>query len=528
MSQFEAVSSDDDGPARRAADGAVSPVDGPVAQPWHSGLPGPELAAVLAESVDDDALGGLSDFDLVELVAAAQRMASWAHHVAATGAAELSKRDSMRPTIAHEVSGTLTPDRIAGEEISLRLGWSARTGQNLVREGRGYLRDLAPTGDALRRGEIDPSKARAIGKALDGVPAQLAIGVQDAVLPKAPRRTSNQLANDVRNALVAIDPAEATERSKRAENQRYVSKPKALPDGMAGLWLTTTAVEATALYQSIDDAARRARRRGDTRTLDQLRADFLVARGLHDARCADPHANNGRKGPKATCSTAVNVDVRVLVPLSTLIGTEDEPGHLEGYGSIDPEVARAWARGGTWRRLVTDPYSGAVLDVGRTRYSPPSDLAEHVRFRDLTCVRPGCGASAWRSELDHTIAFHRNPALGGPTAARNLAPLSKGCHQVKTHAGFNVKRLRAGTYRWTTPTGHYYDHETPPPLRGVVAHEQMFRLRHELDELSPPDPPERHGGPGAPGRHPRGEDTTYPPRPRGPATPDADPGPPPF
>ncbi|TFH50888.1 HNH endonuclease, partial [Actinomyces viscosus] len=37
-------------------------------------------------------------------------------------------------------------------------------------------------------------------------------------------------------------------------------------------------------------------------------------------------------------------------------------------------AATAWclAAGGTWRRLVTDPLSGTVIDVGRSRYRPPA------------------------------------------------------------------------------------------------------------------------------------------------------------
>ncbi|WP_127129364.1 DUF222 domain-containing protein, partial [Georgenia sp. SYP-B2076] len=61
----------------------------------------------------------------------------------------------------------------------------------------------------------------------------------------------------------------------------------------------------------------------------------------------------------------VPVRVNVTVPLTTLLGGT-EPGTLDGYGPIDPATARALALGGTWRRLVTDPLSGQVLDLGTT------------------------------------------------------------------------------------------------------------------------------------------------------------------
>jgi len=479
MSRFEA-DSPTNGTAVRSSDA-----------PWHGAPPGAGLAGVL-ESVTaaEDGLADLGDFDLVELVAAAQRMESWAHHVAASAAGELAGRESMEPTATAVLLSSLTSDRVAGEEVSLRLGWSARAGQRLVQEGQGYAQHLAATGDALRAGVIDVGKARAIVDGLRDVPAALALGVQEIVLPRAPQRTPAQLSKDVRGAIVDLDPTEAAARRERAVSSRHVTKPKAFADGMAGLWLRTSAADALAVFEAVDAGARTARRSGDPRSLDQLRADLLVERALHEARCA-PGTNRPRAG---SCRSAVRVDLRVLVPLSTLIGTEDEPGYLDDYGIIDPELARALARGGTWRRLVTDPASGTVLDVGRTRYTPPADLAEHVRFRAGSCARPGCEASAWRCELDHTEPFHTkpfhlDPARGGPTAARNLAPLSKGCHQVKTHAGFELDQPWQGRYRWTTPTGHVYEHEAAPWLRGAGNTNQIHVIRQNLIELDATGPP---------------------------------------
>lgn len=486
MSRFEAVPerSDDAGRSVRSA-----------APSWHDDAPGPGLAAELGAIAD--APGGvddLDDFELVELVAAAQRLASWAHSLAAAGAGALAERDSMQPTVSALVSKTLTPERIAGEEVAMRLGWTPRAGQHLVHEGRQYRSHLMATGEELSRGTIDPSKAKVIRDALDEVPWQLALGVQDMVLPGASRRTPTQLANDVRSALIDLDPVEAVERRERATAQRYVSRPRPLPDGMAGLWLRTSALDAQVLYAAVNSAARAARKAGDPRTLDQLRADLLVERSLHEAGCADPLVNQphgvGHGGRSVThCRSAVRVDVRVLVPLATVVGTEDEPGHLDGYGTIDPEHARALARGGVWRRLVTDPITGVVLDVGRQRYTPPTDLSELVRFRNLSCIHPGCSTSAWQCELDHTVPFRAGSPDGGPTAAHNLAPLSKDCHQIKTHGGFDVGRGPSGGYRWHTPTGHTYDVRDPSPIGSIDGRRPIYEHRHQLEELSPARPP---------------------------------------
>lgn len=152
---------------------------------------------------------------------------------------------------------------------------------------------------------------------------------------------------------------------------------------------------------------------------------------------------------------SVPVRVHVTVPLSTLMGG-DEPGHLDGYGSIDAMTARALAMGGTWRRLVTDPLTGTVLDVGRSRYRPPADLAELVRLRDETCFRPGCSASATGCELDHTTPW----AHLGTTSWDNLGAGCTADHSLKTEGHFTVRQHRPGVFTWTsTLTGISYRRE---------------------------------------------------------------------
>jgi hypothetical protein len=128
---------------------------------------------------------------------------------------------------------------------------------------------------------------------------------------------------------------------------------------------------------------------------------------------------------------------------------------LDGYGPISPDVARALALGGTWQRLVTDPRSGVVLDVGRRRYTPPPELARLVRARDRFCVRPGCGARAQSCDLDHTMPFH----LGGPTALANLGPLCPGDHALKSQGGYRVEQPEPGVFEFHLPSGHSYRRE---------------------------------------------------------------------
>jgi hypothetical protein len=172
--------------------------------------------------------------------------------------------------------------------------------------------------------------------------------------------------------------------------------------------------------------------------------------------------------------------VHVTVPLSTLLGIDDHPGELEGAGPIDATTARALAADGTWRRIVTDPLSGTVLDVARTTYRPPTDLDRHVRTRDGYCARPGCSTPARSADLDHTVPYHPSapgltrahaqaepaaaaagsgepaPTRLGRTAADNLGPLCRRDHRLKTDGGYTLHQPRPGVFEWTTPTGLRY------------------------------------------------------------------------
>ena len=143
----------------------------------------------------------------------------------------------------------------------------------------------------------------------------------------------------------------------------------------------------------------------------------------------------------------------MTVPMTSLQGTGDEPGELAGYGPITAETAQDLATDGIWTRLVTDPTTGAVLDVGRTRYRPPAALAEHVRARDRYCARPGCSVRAEACDLDHTVEYGRGH---GETRVDNLGPLCARDHQIKTDGGFPLIQVAPGVFEWCTPTGHRY------------------------------------------------------------------------
>ena len=157
----------------------------------------------------------------------------------------------------------------------------------------------------------------------------------------------------------------------------------------------------------------------------------------------------------------VQVRVGVTVGLTTLLGLDQLPGELAGYGPIPADQARELAAQGTWRRLVTDPVTGALLDYGTSRYTPPAHLAAHVVARDQTCVFPGCRIRADRCDLDHRVPFDADSG-NGATSDVNLSALCRPHHRLKQQPGWRLARYADGTLAWRTPTGHRYRRRPPP------------------------------------------------------------------
>ena len=504
--------------------------------------PGPDLARAL-DALD---LGAAGEPMVVETVAAWERLAAWAHLGAMLAAAELSRRDCMNPAWALPRPAV---QNVAGDELAFRLGWSKRSSYRLVRDGRALENELLLTAEAVREGRLDTARLRTLTGLLADRPGELAWAVQEAVLPGADTRTPTQLGSDVERALLQVCPEDAASRLGKAAATRRVCHPKRLPDGMAGIWAVVPADDAARADATLDASARAARALGSPLTLDQLRADTFVglltgtallagasapavesrtatlrdgqgrARGgpraaRHEVGCdriesddADPcesrhDVRSGEglvEGPTATADVRrpcppvriprVRIDVRV--DLTTLLGMGDEPAELAGYGPISAQQARrlAFDAGATWRRLVTDPASGAVLDVGRSRYRPPAAIAEHVLARDGCCAGPGCSTPADRCDLDHTTEYFGTPANGsltpGTTSAGNLGPLSSRCHRLKTDGGFTLRQVAPGVFEWTTPAGLAY--RVTPGDHGRV--EPLTRLPIEPHLRYPETPP---------------------------------------
>ena len=691
---------------------------------------------------------GLGAVGLGELAAACHRLAAWAAWGESLAAACL--------TACGELSthpGQWGPDgrvsSVVGYEerrfnttclLSARLGVSRSRAGQIVDHGSALM-DMGfnPTEVMERCGVLDAAKASLVTRRLEGVPAPVALAVQERVLPQAPRRSVSQVGRDIERALMEVDPDGHAERARANQERRCVTRPRPVGEGMSQVRLLLPTMDALLLDATLDAIAASARACGEQRTLAQLRADALGAMALSTLRTSQqtayqsptqapddgtqdtaptrPHDNNhsnnrtrsldsslsagvsitdgtgdglggstgdfgdvsesgsvpaslapsrrsaslgrvlpdgvplegllgalsslvGSASPWWTPSGTghlplpenIHIDVQVTVPLNSLTGPgglaqpEDTTGRGDPRGSECSEGPRhpksgraspnehptttptrlndpapqgngwslptttssgrslptdggrslpgssggslpepdpatpvpqpaasrsaapvpqaaashsaaaggvaqvrigarstavpaltAWAlaAGGTWRRLVTDPVSGIVVDVGRTRYRPPTGLADLVRARDRACVFPTCQTPAERCDIDHLTAWSQ----GGTTSLDNLATLCEAHHRLKHTPGWALTRDQAsGILSWHTPdktvyqrhpngtitrlprkTGPHQRHVpgavVPADLSKQIGPDLIDRLNRALDTALD-DQAHNHAGPG--------------------------------
>ena len=615
---------DSDGGGDGSGDGERCAADGDAAPALLTGESGADATLVAAaeghrvvslEEAGATGLLGLGARGLGELAAACRRLvawASWGESLAAaclTGCAELSTHPGQWGPDGRVSSVVGFEERRFNATclLSARLGVSRSRAGQIVDHGS-TLMDMGfgPTEAMERCGVLDAAKASLVTRRLEGVPAPVALAVQERVLPQAPRRSVSQVGRDIERALMEVDPAGHAERVRVNVSRRCVSRPRPVGEGVSQIRLVLPTMDALLLDATLDAIAASARACGEQRTPAQLRADALGAMALSTLRTSQQTAftqpspkeaeHDGEAQAEANLSgpatqarllpdgvplegllgalsslvgsaspwwtpsgtghlplpEGIHIDVQVTVPLTSLAGLappEDPTGRgdpgggecfegprhpksgraspdqnptvttdLNGAASQDngwslpgssgrslpvpdpatpafscsaahdsspaaslstaliaqpaaspTEVAEvrigarsvavpaltAWAlaAGGTWRRLVTDPASGVVIDVGRTRYRPPAGLADLVRARDRACVFPTCQTPAERCDIDHLTAWSQ----GGTTSLDNLTTLCEAHHRLKHTPGWALTRDQSsGILSWHTPDKTVY------------------------------------------------------------------------
>lgn len=299
--------------------------------------------------------------------------------------------------------------------------------------------------DSLSRARITERHAQEFVSLLGALAPETAASLADEALALAEAHPVGAFRRRLR-ALVERTRVQTVPERYEAELSRRRLYVEQVGDGMAWTHHYGPAVEAHAMFDRVTRMAKQlAKVEGETRTLDQLRADILADLALEGDTMSHPARARG-----------IRPTVVVTVPALALLDDEhaaaSDPAVVEGIGPIAIETARRLCGGaGSWMRVLTHPETGMVLSVGADQYEPPAPLKRLVKWRADRCLAPGCHMPASRCEVDHTIPFPR-----GHTSLTNLAPLCKGHHIVKHHGGWSVAQLDGGDLRWVSPAGRVY------------------------------------------------------------------------
>ena len=449
------------------------------------------VATLLAAAPGIKTLGGLIAIDpqdlspaaRIDYLAALERQSSWlqaAMQRAIVAVAGISEGKSDGP-----FTGV---DEAEREDISSALRLSAGTAQMRIDVARTLVNHLPNTCSALATGDLSAAHATVIARETaaairDGLSEFAIFSIEEKAIAHAEFHTPSQVAQQVRSAIAKFAPATFEEVVEKARDSRRVSCYNDV-DGMSTVVAILPAEDAQTVMKAIEafivkgssvfkisdnsltpdlsntgahnidscdkvgktsDTRSADSRNSDTRSADMKRADALTSlAGFALAASSEEVALHRRP-----------ITVNVTIDLPTLLGLSENPGQLAGYGAIPASVARALASDGKWKRFITDPQTGALLDYGRETYQPPQALIDFLIARDRTCRFPGCRRSAALSDLDHAQSWED----GGTTSLDNLGALCRRHHLLKTHGGWEIQSRADGSCTWTSPLGKIY--QTP-------------------------------------------------------------------
>lgn len=374
--------------------------------------PGPVLAGFAADAWAAG-LGRLSDDELIGVMRAARRLASWAAamELAAIG-------DLWRRRVAEEEAGDANAVRHADDEIAAALTLTGRAADRVL-DLAIALRRLPLTSQALAAGDIDLPRAMVIADEVTGLDDEHAAAVEHATAGSAPGQTTGQLRAATRRAVMAADPSAARQRKERAQQDARVERwdEHAGTAALAGRDLTPASVLAA--DQNLTALAGQLKAAGVPGTMDTLRAQAFLAlltgtsmRSLLPVPMAPREsANKGSsagpaiRGDAATAgfpsalpsfagdsaapgfpgrsgtvdpSPGRSGTVNLTMPLTTWLGLSDAPGNASGYGPLDASDSRDLARalasraGNRWCLTFTDA-RGRPVAHGCARGGPMED-----------------------------------------------------------------------------------------------------------------------------------------------------------
>jgi len=304
------------------------------------------------------------------------------------------------------------------DDLAAWMRWTTYRADQALAEACRLREALPVTLGLLAQGRIDYPRAQVVVRAVQVLDDEQAQVVDAAVAPVIGSLSTGALRPVVDREVLAADPGAAARRHRRAVAGRYLAcRPGG--DGIATLSAVGPATEILARHAQLRALARRARAApGETRTQSAIAFDLLIDSTDTDTSGASDDVGtsgvsgdvSGTRGCAGVSGTSTSGDVNVTIgsgrdadagpgatggdgarseggdgdrggsrgrrgrarvpalvnvtiALPTLLGLDDNPAELTGYGPIPAQIARdlATSPDSTLRRLVTDPLTGALL-----------------------------------------------------------------------------------------------------------------------------------------------------------------------
>jgi hypothetical protein len=364
------------------------------------------------------------------------------------------------------------------DEVGLAVGATTTTGGNLVAQALA-LAALPGLLEAVESGQLTERHALAVLRELDKVSLTLEQRQVVVLVMLAGYRgqAPGELGALVARLIVQVDRAAAAARDAKATQDRRVWFSRDI-DGQAVVLARGPAAAIAAIRASLEATLPLDAEPGDDRCHAEREFDLFVALLTGGADAGSWQAE-------------------VIVPFSVADGGELELAEIPGLGPILPSAARDLLDGCDTVTPIAVDQAGSVIAVAdpirlEAKQSEPEPVAEaesitepalgpsarlsrrvlqritappsmrdltgsgyrfpprlrrFLEARDRTCVFPGCGRPARRTDKDH-----RRPWPEGATSADNGECLCRHHHRAK-HSVFTVLLDDDGTYVWISRGG---------------------------------------------------------------------------
>ena len=429
--------------------------------------PGPVLAG-FADDAWADGLDRLTDDELIGVICAWRRLASW------SAAGEFAAVSALARRRAAE-SGGDAGRRLAehvDSEIAAALTLTSRSADRLLELAAGLGR-LPGTAAALAAGQIDWPKAVVIIDELASLDGTDAAAAEAKVLGDAPGQTTGQLRAAVRRRVMEIDPEAAIRRRKKAQQDERVET-WTEPSGTAALaGRDLPPADVITADKRLNAHARWLKRHGAQGTLQQLRARVYSAllngrpveallpgsesayaskgdRSADSGPAGDGQASDGqvddpaggspgngspRNGSPAGTPT-LGGSVNLTVPLASWLGLSNAPGQVAGLDVLDAatcrDLAATLAAGSRSRWCLTiTGQDGRAVAHGCARAGPgPPGTDRMAWLSTVKIVKLETGDCSHQRE---TAAYRVPPALRHLINIRQRSCSSPGCRRPAEH-----------------------------------------------------------------------------------------------